>query len=121
MCYYRDDTQHKSKFLPNAKKGVFLGFDDKKYSYIIMDIENNKMHYTNDVEFVEEEPSKYKYETSNYKDSYFSFMKDNNRKDRNPENNINEDNNINNENNFNGRNILNEENILNENINNERT
>ena len=43
------------------------------------------------------------------KDSYFSFMKDNNRKDRNPENNINEDNNINNENNFNGRNILNEE------------
>ena len=31
-----------------------------------MDIEYNKMHYTNDVEFVEEEPSKHKYETSNY-------------------------------------------------------
>jgi len=31
VYYFRDDTQHKSKFLPNAKKGIFLGFDDKKY------------------------------------------------------------------------------------------
>ena len=69
MCVITRMIHNTSKFLPNAKKGVFLGFDDKKYSYIIIDIENNKMHYTNDVEFVEEEPSKYKYETSNYKDS----------------------------------------------------
>jgi len=120
--------------------GVFLGFDDKKHSYMIMDIEINKMHFTNFVYFVEEEPSKYKYETNNYKDPYFSFMKDINRKNRNTEgqeeeniktnennvqnNNIHENiqNNNNNihentiyeENNLNRENNLNERNILNE-------
>jgi len=54
-------------FLPIAKKSIFFGFDDKKYSYIIMDIENenNKMHYINDAEFIEEESCLFKYETSN--------------------------------------------------------
>jgi len=40
VCYFRDGTEHKSKFLLNAKKGVYLRFYDKKHSYIIMDKEN---------------------------------------------------------------------------------
>jgi len=72
------------------KKGIFLGFDvNKKYSYIIMDIENNKMHDSNDAEFVKEVPSKYKYETSNYIRPLLLIhkkkkkKKKNNRKERN--------------------------------------
>ena len=29
VCYYKDFTQHKPKFAPNAKKGIFLGFDNQ--------------------------------------------------------------------------------------------
>jgi len=40
------------------KKGILFGFDKKKYSYIIMNIENKKINYINDIELIEEEPKK---------------------------------------------------------------
>jgi len=56
VCYYRDPNPHKSKFKPNSRNGIILGFDKKKYSYIIMDTENRKINYNNDIECVKEEP-----------------------------------------------------------------
>jgi len=45
VCYYRDQNPHKSKFKQNSRKGIFLGFDKKKYSYIIMEQKIEKINY----------------------------------------------------------------------------
>ncbi len=94
VCYYRDQNPHKSKFKPNSRKGIFLRFDKKKYSYIVMDAENRKINYNNDIECIEEEPGDINYPSNNYQDPYFSFMKmDSDKKDI-TNNRANENNNI---------------------------
>jgi len=66
-CHFRDYSQNKSKFSPNTKEGIFLGFSEKYYSYIVMEIIGNKhkMHYTREIECEENNPAKYI-----YKDKY---------------------------------------------------
>ena len=75
ICYFRDQSPHKSKFQPNSRKGIFLGYDKKKYSYIIMDTENRKINYINDIECIEEELRNFEYSNNSFQDSYFSFTK----------------------------------------------
>ena len=53
ICYYKDFTKHKPKFVPNTKKGIFLGFDNQTYSYIVMDEKDLNIHHVREVECLE--------------------------------------------------------------------
>jgi len=57
ICYYKDFTQHKGKFEPNAKKGIFLGFSLKSNSYIIMDYNDFSIHNVREIECMEDTPA----------------------------------------------------------------
>jgi hypothetical protein len=46
-------NHHKSKTKPNSRKGIYLVFDKKRYSYIIIDTENKKIKYINNTKFIE--------------------------------------------------------------------
>ena len=39
-CHFRDYSQNKSKF-SNTREGIFLGFIEKYYAYIVMEILGN--------------------------------------------------------------------------------
>ncbi|KAG4082993.1 hypothetical protein H8356DRAFT_1338052 [Neocallimastix lanati (nom. inval.)] len=41
----KDFSQNKGKFSPNAKKSIFLGFNQNTQCYIIMDYEDHKLHH----------------------------------------------------------------------------
>eukprot|EP00833_Pecoramyces_ruminatium_P006451 jgi/Orpsp1_1/1180483/evm.model.c7180000073588.1 len=57
ITYYKNYNQNKTKLEPNPIKGIFLGFDERTYAYIIMDYQNYKLHRTVDIECVENEPA----------------------------------------------------------------
>ena len=57
IAYYKDYSQDKGKFNSNANKGIFLGFDEQSYSYLIMDYENFKMHRVREIQCIEDEPT----------------------------------------------------------------
>ena len=73
ICYYKDFTQHKPKFAPNAKKRIFLGFDNQTYLYIVIDEEDLNIHHVREVECLEKEPLKFKNKNTSKKDLYFTF------------------------------------------------
>jgi len=50
VCYHKNFTQHKPKFALNGKKGIFLGFDNQTYSYIVMDEKDLNIHHVREVE-----------------------------------------------------------------------
>ena len=57
VCYYKDFNQNKGKFEPNSNKGIFLGFDLKSYSNIVMDYNDHKIHRVREIECLENEPA----------------------------------------------------------------
>ena len=57
ITYYKNYDQNKSKFQNNSCKGIFLGFDEQTYSYIIMDYNNYKLHYVREIHCLEKEPA----------------------------------------------------------------
>ena len=56
IAYYKNFNQNKEKFEINSKKGVYLGYDNNTYSYIIMDYYDHSIHYTREAVFIEEKP-----------------------------------------------------------------
>ena len=77
ICYFKDYTQNKSKFSPNAKRGIFLGYSISNNSYIVLEIEENKnkICYTREIYCLEDVPSNYKYNNNKTFDPFFSFIK----------------------------------------------
>jgi len=57
ITYYKDFSQNKGKFSPNAKKGIFLGFNQNSHCYIIMDYEDHKIHHVREIYCLEDTPS----------------------------------------------------------------
>jgi len=76
VCYFKDYTQNKSKFAPKAKRGIFIGYSEKNHSYIILEPtdDKNRILYSTEVYFLEDEPSKYKCNNNGIYNPYFSFM-----------------------------------------------
>jgi len=58
IAYYKNYNQNKPKFDINSKKGIYLGFDLKTYSYIIMDFYDQKLLYTREAIFLEGKPAR---------------------------------------------------------------
>jgi len=54
---YKDFSQKKGKFESKGRDGVFLGFNNESYCYIIMDLEDLSIHLVNEVTFNEQTPS----------------------------------------------------------------
>jgi len=48
----KDFSQNKGKFSPNAKKSIFLGFNQNTQCYIIMDYEDHKLHHVREILFI---------------------------------------------------------------------
>ena len=60
LTYYKDFSQNKSKFSPNSKKGVFLGFNEESNAYIVMDYNDFKIHKVREIYCMEDTPSNLK-------------------------------------------------------------
>ena len=60
ISFYIDRSQNKSKFSPNSKKGIFLGFSEKSNSYIIMDFHDYSIHYCREIYCLEDTPANIK-------------------------------------------------------------
>jgi len=76
ITYYKNYDQNKSKFQNNSCKGIFLGFDEQTYSYIIMDYNNFKLHYVREIHCLEEEPANISLSNSiTNKNEYPTFFK----------------------------------------------
>jgi len=58
ITYYKIFDQNKSKFSPNSKKGIFLGFSEVTNSNIVMDYEDYKIHNVREIICKENEPAK---------------------------------------------------------------
>ena len=58
IIYYKIFDQNKSKFSPNSKKGIFLGFSEVTNSNIVMDYEDYKIHNVREIICQENEPAK---------------------------------------------------------------
>ena len=65
LTYYKNYENSKTKFSPEAKKGVFLGFSEKSNSYIIMDFEDFKIHKVREIFCMEDYPSDLKISNKN--------------------------------------------------------
>jgi len=52
IAYYKNYSQDKGKFDSNAIKGIFLGFNEQSYSYIIMNYENYKIHRVREIQCI---------------------------------------------------------------------
>jgi len=92
ICHFHDYTQNKSKFRKNTREGIFLGFSEEYYAYIIMDKEKFKINYSTEVVFEENKPANIKINNKKRKDPYFSFVNSydiNNYNDSNNEMDIN--------------------------------
>jgi len=112
VTYYKNFEQNKQKFQPNSNKGIFLGFSEKRNSYIIMDFEDFKIHHVREIYCEEDEPANIsianKGSNSDLYPSFFEFnfnfnkSYENNKNNKNfnedSDPNINENNTTNNEN-----------------------
>jgi len=65
LTFYKDYSPNKSKFSPEAKKGVFLGFSERSNSYLIMDYNDFKVHKVNEIYCLEDYPSNLKISNKN--------------------------------------------------------
>ena len=76
IAYYKDYNQNKSKITKISLKGVFLGFSESTNSYIIMDYFNYKIHYSSEIECLEDDPASLSLSNSVKKNNdYTSFFK----------------------------------------------
>ncbi|OUM61798.1 hypothetical protein PIROE2DRAFT_12101 [Piromyces sp. E2] len=66
VCYFKEYTQNKSKFQPNTKEGIFVGFSTRQVKL--------KFKYSTEVAFEEDKSSEYKIKNNHKYDSYFSFI-----------------------------------------------
>ena len=64
IAFYKNFSQQKHKLDPNAKKGIFLGFNTQSNSYIIMDYHNHTIHQVREAVFFENTPAKLQYVNS---------------------------------------------------------
>jgi len=74
ITFYIDRSQNKSKFSPNSKKGIFLGFSEKSNRYIIMDFQDYSIHYCREIYCLEDTPDNVKLSNNKinqYGDQYF--------------------------------------------------
>ena len=72
ITYYKIFDQNKSKFSPNSKKGIFLGFSEVTNSNIVMDYEDYKIHNVREIICKENEPAKLS--LSKEENGYPSFL-----------------------------------------------
>jgi len=76
IVYYKIYDQNKSKFHSNSNKGIFLGFDEKKLSNLIMDFNNYNLRSVREILCIEDEPANISLSNSAAdKNDYPTFLK----------------------------------------------
>jgi len=76
IAYYKIYDQNKGKFHSNSNKGIFPGFDEKTYSYLIMDFNNYNLHSVREIFCIEDEPANISLSNSAVdKNEYPTFLK----------------------------------------------
>ena len=76
IVYYKIYDQNKSKFHSNSNKGIFLGFDEKTHSYLIMDFNNYNLRSVREIFCIEDEPANFSLSNSAAdKNEYPTFLK----------------------------------------------
>lgn len=60
------------KFVPRARKGIFMGYAETLKGYIVIDLESHSFHVSRDVRFIEHEFPFKSGSTSNFLDDLFT-------------------------------------------------